>query len=47
MQNVDDKWDVAVDSSWVDAIRALVETCGSADLELPSREPAREPLTFD
>jgi plasmid stability protein len=30
-----------------DRIRALVEPLGGMDLELPPREPAHEPPTFD
>jgi antitoxin FitA len=34
-------------SNLYDRIRALVEPLGGIDLELPPREPARDPPTFD
>lgn len=33
-------------AAWVADIRALVEPFGGIELELPPREPAREPLDF-
>jgi plasmid stability protein len=34
-------------SNLYERIRALVEPLGGIDLELPPREPARDPPTFD
>lgn len=33
--------------SWVDSVRARVEAAGGVDLELPVREPMRDPPGFD
>jgi len=33
-------------AAWVAEIRALVEPFGGIELELPPREPAREPIDF-
>ncbi|MET0505298.1 MAG: plasmid stabilization protein [Luteibacter sp.] len=33
--------------SWVDSVRARVEAVGGVDLELPVREPMRDPPGFD
>jgi plasmid stability protein len=35
------------ESSWVDSVRARVEAAGGVDLDLPHREPMRDPPNFD
>lgn len=37
----------AKDDNLYDAVRKLVDKYGGFDLELPPREPMREPPTFD
>lgn len=41
-----DKPEVGSGAAWIADIRALVEPFGGIELELPPREPAREPPDF-
>jgi hypothetical protein len=43
---VDEPMDAKPQDSFFDSVRKLVDQYGPYDLELPAREPMREPPTF-